>query len=109
RHSPAPTRIERLTKKDAVSRTDHRLWVNRIGYAQPRRKAFVPWLLRIIRTVACRLAAASTARSRQPAGNAVRILAGQVDERKVIVLFARRRVVVPTQAVIQRQLAGQLP
>src|SRR5689334_12303381 len=90
RHASAPAGIKRLREENSIPGTNHCFLIDSVSNPQARGEAFVPRLLRVFGTVACR--AVAMPGKCQPAREIVRvgIDADEIDEREVVVLFPRR-------------------
>ncbi len=109
RNAATPPWIERLGVEDAPPGADDGLFVHRVDAAEPRREAAVPIVLGVTCAEARRtIPVARKGEAARPA-TGVRVRTHRVEERKDVVLLRRRRVVVPTKAVVERQLVVDAP
>ena len=109
RDAAAPARIERLRVEDAPAAADDGLLVEGVDRAQPRREAAVPILFRIARAVAGGAVAVAGKGEASRTSARAGVGADRIEEREAVVLLGRGRVVVPAQAVVERQLAVDPP
>ena len=109
RNATAPAGIERLRVEDPPAAAEDGLVGKPVDGAEPRREPAVEILFGITGTIAGRspFVTRKGQAPRPPAG--ARIGANRIEERETIVLLRGRRVVIPAQPVVERELVGHGP
>src|SRR3954464_8924759 len=109
-HASVPSWIKGLCEEHSIASTNDGLLVHGIGEAEPRGKSVLPGLLWIIAAEAGISATRAAARKGKPSRDARSgINTGRVEEREMVVLLARCRVVIPAHAKIQCQFGSYPP